>query len=133
MGTGPAVAHPGSRHTSAPVVVAAGSDPDLAFGDLVDEPMFVGDPSRPVTREVVLERFRLADAFIAVTDHILDQLVDPFEKPPFLGGLPPQVVLPSVLIPDEPHRSVGVNQIVMLAMTSFQALHRVEKSARVGR
>jgi hypothetical protein len=75
-------------HTSAAVVVAASSDPDLAFGDLVDESMFVGDPSRPVTREVVLERFRLADAFIAVAHNVLDQLFDPFEKPPVLG-LPP--------------------------------------------
>jgi hypothetical protein len=42
-------------------VATAGSDPDLAFGNLVDEPMFFGDPSQPVTSEVMLERFRLAD------------------------------------------------------------------------
>ena len=87
--------------------------------------MFVGDPSRPVASEVVLERFWFADAFIAVADHVLDQVVDPFENPPVLG-LPPQVVLPSVLVPDEPHRSVGVHQIVILAVSSFQALHRIQ-------
>jgi hypothetical protein len=55
------VGHPASRGKSAPVVATAGSDPDLAFGNLVDEPMFFGDPSQPVTSEVMLERFRLAD------------------------------------------------------------------------
>ena len=118
--------------TSAPVVVTAGSDPDLTFSDLVDEPMFDGDPSRPVTREVMLERLRLANAFIAVAEYVLDQLVDAFENPPVLG-LPPQVVIPSVRVPDELHRSVGVNQIVMLALPCFQALHRIQKSARVSR
>jgi len=113
-------------------VVAAGSDPDLVFGDLVDEPMFLGGPSRPVTREVVFERLRLANAFIAVADHVLDQLVDPFENSAVLG-LPPQVVLPSVRVPDEFHRSVGVDQIMMLALRCFQALHGIQKAARVGR
>jgi hypothetical protein len=134
MGVGQTlVGHPDGFRTSAPVVVAAGSDADLvAFGDLVDEPMFLGDPSRPVTREVVLERLRLADAFIAVADHVLDQLVDPSENPPVLG-LPPQVVLPSVRVPDEFHRSVGVKQIVTLTLRRFQALHGVQKAPRVGR
>jgi ATP-dependent protease ClpP protease subunit len=56
-----------------PVVVTARRDPDLAFGGLVDEPLFVGDPSRsrPVTRDVMLERFRLPNALIAVADQIL--------------------------------------------------------------
>jgi hypothetical protein len=53
-------------------VVRAGSDPDLTFSDLVDEPMFVGDSSRPVTSEVMLERLRLANAFIAVAEYVLD-------------------------------------------------------------
>jgi hypothetical protein len=62
----------------------AGNDPDLTFSDLVDEPMFVGDPSRSVTGEVMLERLRLANAFIAVVEYVLDQLVDAFENPPVL-------------------------------------------------
>lgn len=121
-----------TTRTSAPVAVAAGGDPDLVFGDLVDEPMFLGNPSKPVTREVVLQRLRLANAFIAVANHVLDQLVDPFENPAVLS-LPPQVVLPSVRVPDEFHRSVSVKQIMMLALRGFQALHGIQKAARVGR
>jgi hypothetical protein len=94
--------------------------------------MFLGNPSKPVTREVVLQRLRLANAFIAVANHVLDQLVDPFENPAVLS-LPPQVVLPSVRVPDEFHRSVSVKQIMMLALRGFQALHGIQKAARVGR
>jgi hypothetical protein len=43
-------------------VVTACSDPDLVLGDLVDEPVLVGDPPRPVAVEPVLERLGLADS-----------------------------------------------------------------------
>ena len=36
---------PAARQSSATVVVAAGSDPDLVGHDLVDEPMLIGDPA----------------------------------------------------------------------------------------
>ncbi len=77
------------------VVVAAGRDPDLVIGDLVDRPVFICDAAKPVAGKVVFEGFGLADAFVAVTDDVLAQLVDAFEDLAVLG-LPPQVVFPGV-------------------------------------
>ncbi len=42
---------------STPVVVATGSDANFNVDHLVNEPMPIGDPARPVAGEVVLEGF----------------------------------------------------------------------------
>lgn len=83
------------------MVVAACGHPDLIFGDLVDEPVLVGDPAGPVALEPMFEWLGCADALVAVAFDVLDQGVDPFEDLPVLG-LPPQVV-PGVLVPDQLH------------------------------
>ena len=59
-----------------PVVVAAGGDPDLVAGDLVDEAVLVGDSSGPVAGEVVLERLRFTDAFVAVALDVSKERID---------------------------------------------------------
>jgi hypothetical protein len=84
----------------AAVVVAARRDANLSIGDLVDEPVFVGDSSRPVACEIMLERFGLADPGLAVALTVLDEQVDALEYLAVLG-LPPQVVLPCVGIPNQ--------------------------------
>src|SRR6266446_8764543 len=89
---------------SALVVVPAGGDADLVLGDLVDVAVFVGDPAGPVSLEAVLERLGLADPLVAVALDIGDQGVDPLQDLTVLG-LPPHVVRPGRLVPDELHPS----------------------------
>lgn len=72
-------------------MVAARGDPDLIAGDLVDQSMLIGDATRPVALEAMLERLGLADALVAVPLDVLEQIVDPFEDLAVLG-LPPEVV-----------------------------------------
>src|SRR5271170_2159075 len=89
---------------SALVVIPAGGDADLVLGDLVHQAVLVGDAPGPVALEAVLERLGLADPFIPVAPDVLDQLVDPLEDLAVLG-LPPDVVRPGRLIPDQLHSS----------------------------
>src|SRR5215208_5837092 len=86
------------------VVVPAGGDPDLLVHQLVHEAVLISDAPGPVAGEVVLQRLRLTDALIAVALDVRQQQVDPLEDSAVLG-LPPQVVLPRVLVPDEEHVS----------------------------
>lgn len=58
-----------------PVVVTTGSEPDLTFGDLVDKSVLIRDPTRPVALKTVLQRFGLADTFIAVAHDVLDEVI----------------------------------------------------------
>ena len=44
-----------------------------------DEPMLVVDPARPAAREVLPQRFRLADPRKRVVQTGLDQLADPLQ------------------------------------------------------
>ena len=85
-----------------PVVVAAGSDADLVVDDLVDESMLVGDASRPVSSEVILQGFGLSDAFVSIAHDVLDQRIDSLQHLTVLP-LPPQVVVPGIGVPDESH------------------------------
>src|SRR5947209_6138863 len=50
----------------------------------------------------MLQRLRLADALVAVAHDVVDEQVDALEHLAVLG-LPPEVVLPGVEIPDEQH------------------------------
>jgi hypothetical protein len=71
-------------------VVATCRDADVVTRDLVDKSVLVGDPARPVALEPVLERFRLADALVAVALDVFDQFVDPAEDLAVLRS-PPEV------------------------------------------
>ena len=84
------------------VVVSAGCYPNLVIADFVDESVFIGDSSRPIGGEVVLEGLRLADALVAVAHDVLDQQIDSLEDLSVLS-LPPEVVFPGVDVPDQPH------------------------------
>ena len=62
------------------VVIAARDDLDPLIGttpsrDAVDEPVLPGDATRPPTREIALERFRLAETEEWVTACILYQFI----------------------------------------------------------
>jgi hypothetical protein len=46
----------------ASIRAAAGKNPNLVAENLVDQPIFLVDPLRAASFELVLERFRLADA-----------------------------------------------------------------------
>ncbi len=61
-----AIAAVSVRDASASTVVAAGGGPNLVIRDFEHEPVFIRDAARPVTGEVVLQWFGLADASIAV-------------------------------------------------------------------
>ena len=79
-------------------------DADLIVDDLVDEPVLVGDAARPVAVEPVLERLGLADALVVVAGDVLRECVDPLQDLAVLG-LPPEVVIPRLLVSDELHPS----------------------------
>src|SRR4051794_16421103 len=66
--------------------------------------MLIGNPARPIAREVMFERLRFADTLVATSRHVREQQVDPLQHFSILH-LPPQVVLPRVLVPDEKHLS----------------------------
>ena len=65
----------GIRVALVAVVVAARRGTDLVVDDLVDESVLVGDASRPVAVEAVLEGFGLADAVVAGARDVLEQRV----------------------------------------------------------
>lgn len=111
------------------VVVAAGRDAHLVVDDLVDEAVLVGDAPRPVAGEVVAECLGLTDALVAVPADVGEELVDPLEGPTILR-LPPPLVLPGVLVPDEQH-SVGLDRLARHAAAGLEPLHRVEQTTGV--
>jgi hypothetical protein len=84
------------------IVVAACGDTDFAARELVYESVLIGDTSRPISGEIVLERFGLADSFIPIPDDILNQGVDTPEHLSILR-LPPKVVVPCVAVPNDEH------------------------------
>src|SRR5512145_32295 len=98
------VADPGKprRACSSLVVIAACRNTDLVLGDLVDKTVLVGNPPGPIPLEPMLERLRLADSLVTVAVDVLDQGIDPLEDLAVLD-LPPEVVVPCALIPDELH------------------------------
>ena len=67
---------------------------------------------------------------VAVARDVVEEQVDPLESATVFC-LPPQVVFPSRLIPDEEHRSV-LDEVVLLAAASLKVVDGVEKSAGVG-
>src|SRR6266540_1450284 len=82
--------------------MTAGRNPNLVARELVDESVFVSDAARPVALEAMLQSLGFADAFVPVRTDVFDQSVDAFEQLPILG-LPPDVVIPGELVPDQLH------------------------------
>ncbi len=71
---------------------------------LTGKPVLIGDPTRPVAVEPVLERLGLAQPLVAPASDVLDEQVDPPQHPSILL-LPPEVVLPGRLVEHQPHSS----------------------------
>jgi hypothetical protein len=106
-----------------PVVIATLSNTNLVTTYPVDEPVLIADTTRPVTLEPVLERFRLADTVVSVTRDLLDKRVDAPEQLPVLG-LPPDVVILGVLVPDKLHRMRSRTEPSPLSNRSMAASSR---------
>ena len=70
----------------------------------IHEAMFVAHPPRPVTGEIVLERFGFANAFERGTLHVFYESIDPFEDV-FIRALPVEIVFPGVPGENERHSS----------------------------
>jgi hypothetical protein len=79
-----------------------GENYDLRFRDHVDEAVLIVDPSRPRPRQVVLQRFGLADAGKGSPPDVLNQLVDPREHLA-IGLEPGRAVLPVLIFDNQPH------------------------------
>jgi len=84
------------------VMVAAGGYKQLPVLIFVDQPVFRGDPPRPVALQVALKGLGLADALKRCAHAALDQFVDPLHYFP-VDFLPIQVILPGGCGPDQPH------------------------------
>ena len=79
------------RALSTSVAVPASGYSYLVLTELVDEPVLIGDASRPVAVKPVLEGFGFANSLVAVPLDIPDQHVYPLEDLAVLC-LPPHLV-----------------------------------------
>src|SRR5690625_1745334 len=84
------------------IVVPAGRNADLVIGQLVHEPVFIGDAAGPVPLEAVPHRCCVLQSLVAVASYVLDQRVDALEDLTVLI-LPPNIVLPGALRPHQFH------------------------------
>ena len=87
------------------VVVARLDDDEAVPRDRVDEAMLVGDPPRPVAREVLTEWLRLADADSGLAKRLADQPVDTSEH--FAIVAPRAVVGPRVAGERDPQSAMS--------------------------
>ena len=55
------------------IVISTGQNPNLVITDLVYQPMLAINSPRPAARQLVAQRFRLADATKRVALDVLDQ------------------------------------------------------------
>ena len=95
----------------------------IGIGGSALGPMFVGDATRPVSLEAVLERLRLADAFVAVALDVGDQGIDPLQDLTVLL-LPPDVVLPGGLVPYQLHSRMSRSTPPPCSSRSIEASSR---------
>lgn len=73
-------------------------DVDYITFDIVYQAVCVINPSAPVSAEIMLERFWIANAGILVPLDIFDEQIDAFQDFPVLV-LPVAVVLPGIIRP----------------------------------
>ena len=92
----------GSRAVIHSVVIAQLGDQQAVASHLVDHPMFFVDPSLPETGKGMPERLRFAGPFEWGPAGFLDQGMDALEQL-LIGGLPMEVVLPSLFREDQLH------------------------------
>lgn len=84
------------------VVVSKLSDVKGIFENFVNESMFFGDASRPISRKSMFEGLRLANAFKWVSPGFFDHVIDA-PKNLSVRVLPIEIVVPSVFGKDELH------------------------------
>jgi hypothetical protein len=84
------------------VVVSKLSYVKRVFENFVNEPMFFGDASRPISGKSMLEGLRLANAFKWVLRGFFDHVIDA-PKNLSVRVLPIEIVVPSVFGKDELH------------------------------
>ena len=72
------------------------------FENFVNESMFFGDASRPISRKRMLEGLRLAHTFKWVSHGFFDHVIDAL-KNLSVGVLPIEIVVPSVFGKNELH------------------------------
>jgi hypothetical protein len=73
-------------------VVSARQDPDRVAQYLINQPVFLSDPTRPATGEVVPERFRLAESRERMSFNVFDQLDNPERGFAILTDPPGEIV-----------------------------------------
>ena len=84
------------------VVVSKLSYVKGVFENFVNEPMFFGDASRPISRKSMLEGLRLANAFKWVSHGFFDYVIDA-PKNLSVRVLPIEIVVPGVFGKNELH------------------------------
>ena len=99
------------------------------IGVLIDQPIRLTDPARPVPGPVMPQRFRLSGPLIRRALDLFDQGVDPPDHL-LVCRLPVQIVLPSILAPDQLHSSTSGRSIPFPASSS--AIDRLRRCALVG-
>ncbi len=85
--------------------------------------MLLIDPPRPRALGPVVQLLGLADTLERFSQAGVDEQVDPLEDPP-VGRLPVLVVLPSGLVPEQPHsdvprltdRLIGAVELVLVGL-----------------
>ena len=73
----------------------------------VDETVFTRYAPRPPAAEIAFQWLRFAYPFEGNPLRSFNKLIDPLQALFVAGGLPPEVVLPSLIGEDEPHNSIS--------------------------
>ena len=97
------------RHSLSIMVSKLGDFQALAItfaAHTVDETVFTRDAPRLPAAEIAFQWLRFADPFEGNPLRSLDKFIDPLQALFVAGGLPPEVVLPSLIGEDEPHNSI---------------------------
>lgn len=76
------------------MIAELGNDKGIVL-DLVDDAMFIGDASRPVSGKSVFEGFRLADSLVGQALNVTNEGVDP-DGDLFIGFLPIEIFIPGM-------------------------------------
>jgi len=85
------------------IVETALRDLQHAGLDVVDQAMLAGDPSRPKTPQIALQRLRFAQSSKRMALNVFDQRVD-LVAHANIGTRPVEIILPGTRCPDYSHR-----------------------------
>jgi hypothetical protein len=94
------------RFGSSPVMKASLQDHEVVAVYEIHQTVLVADPSRPSTGEQMTKWLRLADTGNRVSQRVVDQPVDAFERAS-ISSKPVRVVLPPVRCEDQSHLTMA--------------------------